>query len=335
VKKLRYASKADINVSLLKMLMSFCVILAHCWKSKNYHSLFFFPFKEMEVYAVPIFMIIAFYYSEYLFVSRNRFLFSNRIIRLLVPHLGWALIYWLYYLLVYKTPVTELFWQILTGHSTVLNPTMWFQVELILFTLLFFFLFYHLENTAAISVIIILSIISLVLQFSGINYSLFKDLRPELSYPIGRIAELFPFAAFGFFLRYFGIFDKLKNHKTTVLLICAPLLVLPYIFRFPRTEGFGYAGMMVLYMPVMIFFFVCSLPLNKLPIGYKKIAVMISSYTLGIYCSHRLVSVVLKTLYPGFAFSSFSGCIIIYLVSYLICFLIALIPNKYVKGLTE
>ena len=317
------------------MLLSFCVILAHCWKSKGYKSLFFFPFKEMTVYAVPIFMIISFYYSEFLFVSRNSLSFRNRIIRLLVPHIGWALIYWLYYFLVYRTPVTELFWQLLTGHSTVLNPTMWFQIELILYTLFFFFLFYFFENRTAVLTVISASILSLILEFSGINYSLFHELRPELSYPLGRLVELFPFAALGFLLHYFGIFDKLRKHRIGVLLLCLPLLLLPYIYRFPRTEGFGYSGLMVMYMPTVITIFICMLPLNELPIGYKKIAVIISSYTLGIYCSHRLIATILATLFPDFLFSSFFGCIIIQLVSYFVCFLISFSPNRYIRNLAE
>ncbi len=335
MKNIRNAEKIDLNLALLRMLMCFGVILAHCWNQKGYDSIIFAPFKEIQILAAPVFMVLAFYFSASLYTSHKKSKLNHRMIRLLIPHIGWALIYWIIFFLIEQTPITELFWQIFTGSSTVLNPTMWFQVVLIIYTLLFWFLFDHLDEKSASIIIITLSLLCFILEFSGFNYSLFRELRFELKYTFGRLVELFPYAALGYLLKRFEVLKSLKKYRYPVLIISFLLLPLPYLVEFPTCKGLGYAGIIILYWAILMIVFFEMLPFEKLSTPFKKTIIYVTSYTSGIYCCHRLVFYLLNRIFSSISFDRFSGCILIYALSYLLCHLIDLIPNRKTKSLVS
>ena len=64
---------------------------------------------------------------------------TKRIKTLVIPLVGWSVIYATLYTFVLNRSISfkDFFWQSTTGHSEVLNPTMWFQSNLIVLTLLF------------------------------------------------------------------------------------------------------------------------------------------------------------------------------------------------------
>ena len=327
--------KTDISMALLRMLMCFGVLLAHCWNKKGYDSIFFLPFKEIQVLAAPIFMFLSFYFSYRVFLSRDQGRFLSRMKRLLIPQIGWTLIYWALFQFIEKVTFSELLWQLFTGHSTVLNATMWFQIELILITILFYLIFSALDNRKAISLLCMIMILSFLMQFSGFNLLLFDDLRFELKYPLGRFSEMLPYAITGFFFGYYDVMKKLKEHRLIIAIISLLLLPLPYLIDFPVSKGFGYSGTTIFYLSILMTLFVEMLPFDLLHPTIKKAAILISSYTPGIYCCHRLVFTFLSHFFPAFAFSSFAGCIFLYLICYMICLMIFQVPNRYIKMLVS
>lgn len=329
--------KIDLGLNLLKMLMCFGVLLAHCWDSKRYEAIIYLPFKEIRSLAVPVFMILSFYFLESFFSSPNPKQLKKRINKLITPLIIWAVIYYiLYQYLDIKVSISDLFWQIFTGHSQTLNPTMWFQVELILLTLIFYELFKYFKTNIAYIILTILTISCFILQYSAINYQLFSNLRFELSYPLGRFIEMIPYAYFGLLLKHFNILEKLKKHRYLNMIIATLLFFIPYNYlSFPLAKGFGYSGITPLYLAIMAIIVASMVPFEKLPSNIKRIIYQISRYTLGIYCCHRLVNVLLINYYPILPIESFSWSIYVYIISYLLCLLISLIPNKIIKSLVE
>ena len=324
----------DIGISLLRVLMCFGVILAHCWKHKGYDSLLFLPFKEIQTLAAPVFMLLSFYFLAERFLSPDESFLKKRMLRLLIPQIGWALIYWLVYLLLEPVPLNELFWQILTGHSAVLNATMWFQFDLIVLTLLFFLLFSFRNEKFSTILLICISFLCLILQHSGINYRLFSDLRFELSYPLGRLVEMLPYATIGFLLKHCRMTDTLKKYRYPVLIASLLLFTLPYLMSFPSAKGFGYAGITLLYLVILSFFITELLPFEMLPETIKKGMLPLCCHTLGIYCCHRLIHA-LVSRFLGYSPSSFLYCILLYILCYLFCSLLSLIPSKTIKKLVD
>ena len=321
--------------SLLKAFMCFGVILAHFWSSKGYDSLIFLPFREIRTLAAPVFMILSFYFAKSLFSGDNDS-FRRRMKRLLVPHICWAVIYYLFYLVIYRTPVTELFWQLCTGHSSILNATMWFQFELILLTVLFYGIFRILKEKKAILCLCILSVICLVLQISGLNYRIFSGLRFELSYPLGRFAEMLPYACLGLVLRYFDLYSKLKRHPLITMAVSLVLFVLPYFLPFPRCDGFGYAGITLIYACFLAVTFAAVLPLDGIGDPVESFIDTLCRFTPGIYCCHRLIFAIVSLCFPGtLFFHTLFGCVVIYLLSYLFCLILSLLPIRDIRLLVD
>ena len=96
------ASEYNIGFCFLRIWMSFEVILVHFWyvPSIDYVPWYLFPFAYMRMLAVPLFMMLSFFLLERTFIARDCNKFKKRIVRLLVPHIGWAVIYFF----VFKLP---------------------------------------------------------------------------------------------------------------------------------------------------------------------------------------------------------------------------------------
>lgn len=339
-KSLNY-DKINYGFSLLKALMAFEVILAHFCNWEEYNPLVVWPFRELVSLAVSCFAIMSFYLMTGFFLKRDHARFIQRIKRLTIPQIGWALIYFLAYLflnLLYHAGLPlkpiDLFWQMLTGHSMNLNPTMWYQFNVIIITALFYLVFSKTDDHKGFIVLIVLLIFSYFMQYSGINRALFKDLPFELKKPLGRILEVVPFAVIGFILKYLNIFEHLKKHRYLVMIICVVAFLAGFYVPWPEVKGFDYSGFAKPYLSLCIVTFAYLAPFEHLNTNIKKVILKITDYTMGIYCSHRLVYTLFYVFVPNLLLHSFEKCILIYFVSYLLCFLIDhIFPNKAVKEL--
>ena len=178
-KSLNY-DKVNYGFSLLKALMAFEVILAHFCNWEEYDPLAVWPFRDLVSLAVSCFAIMSFYLMTDFFLKRNHARFVQRIKRLSIPQIGWALIYFLAYLFLnllcragLPLKPIDLFWQMLTGHSMNLNPTMWYQFNVIVITVVFYFIFSKTNDHKGFLSLIILLFFSYFMQYSGINRALF------------------------------------------------------------------------------------------------------------------------------------------------------------------
>ena len=101
-------------------------------------------FVWMRMFAVPVFMMLSFIFTSQFLEEHNTDKIKKRIERLVIPQAGWAVIYWCIYKIIdmayglgLENGITDMLWQIFSGHSQNLNVTMWFQVDLIYITILF------------------------------------------------------------------------------------------------------------------------------------------------------------------------------------------------------
>lgn len=341
------SKKKEINIGLclLRMLMCFEVVLAHFWTRTNTPKLLK-PFEILCGLAVPVFMFMSFYLVENRFVQKKKEIMQRRIWKLCVPQIGWAIIYYIIFKVVScffelntNWTIQDLIWQIFTGHSSKLNATMWYQIDLIFLTLIFFIFFYFFTEKKGVVIIFAMMFFALVFQYSGINTNLFDGLRYELKYPLGRFCEMIPYATLGFCFAFFKIFDKLKKARieTLVFAILFCLFFIKYNV-FSGVAGFGYQGIRSIVLAVLVFTVAYFFPFDKIPKIAKDIIYKISRFTLGIYCMHRLVA----TLLNGFLskiikceINSFLVCILTYIISYFISYIIYKIPLKICKDLVN
>ena len=334
--------KINYGFALFKMLLAFEVLLGHFANWDEYDPRLVWPFRELVSITVPCFVILSFYLMCKSFLIRDDNKFKNRLTKLIIPQIGWAIIYFIIYILLdffKKTNMGVTFidflWQLFTGHSRVLNPSMWYQVVVILLTIVFYYIFKYLDDKKGIIALIVLTIFSYYLQFSGINRALFGELIFELKYPLGRIAEMIPFATMGFLLKYYNVLDYLKKYRYIVMPLCVFMFMMG--FRIPWTElkDFNFSGFAKPYLALWVVTFAYVFPFDWLKLKYKKAILKITDYSLGIYCAHRLINRLLEVFLPKLALHSFEKCILLYAVCYAACYFIDLIPNKYTKLLVK
>ena len=332
----------------MRIFMCFEVVLCHFLDTVNI-SQKLLPFSAIRVYAVPCFMILSFYLFGDTLEARPKGFLKKRLLRLVWPLVGWAVIYAVVYAvfqMIYPQywligGIESFFWQMLTGNSP-LNASMWYQFSLIVITLLITVIVRENRNLRTYF-LILLALIALGMEYSGANSLLFGSLRNELKYPLGRTIEMIPFAVMGLLLCYWGFakdFSYIKNKAFSAFCgcgICVAFTVLLLKCNFPVPNGFEYGGIKPILISFVLFAFFAFLPLYHLPDFIQKLLSKLSGLTLGIYCIHRMVGVfatlVLNLL--NIHLHSFWFCVFIYGISLVLSYFICLIPLEAAKKLVS
>lgn len=335
----------NYGLALLKSLMCFEVVLDHFWMEDA--SIYLMPFKAMGLVAVPIFMFISFYLTERIFLDSDGKRIKKRIWRVCWPQIGWALIYYLAFKIAqlkinFGVRFKDFIWQIITGHSPVINQSMWFQTVLIVLTLVYFLIFKFMKTEKGIAVTYVMMFLALIIQYTGINIKLFNSLRYELKYPLGRFCEMVPYATLGFSCAYYNVFEKIKSYVSTTKIFFLIMFGMNFIFLFNyevinAAPGFGYSNNN--FIPISLFMtgFAFLIPFENLSEKIKRVIKFFTGYTLGIYCMHRLVGEFFLRIFPklGIEVNGFVLCIVIYIVSFIISYVMYRIPLKLIKQLVN
>lgn len=277
----------NTGVSLLKLFMSFVVILTHFGTDKAT------VFRYFGESAVPCFMLVSFYLTSGLFSDPTPERLRQRLLRLAYPLLLWSIAYFLLMLMLGRPDVSfsQLMYSTLFGSSRSLNPTMWFLGAQLYITVFIFILSYVLpdrrESGIAICIVILFCF---VFQYTGANGALYSSSNYEVAYLFGRLAETLPFALTGLLLRrYFSLLNRRRFIVLNILLIV--LILLSSALPFP--QGFGYGGIVTFLWSALI-----SVDMIRLPqIKSDKLAYWLNyfaQYTLGIYCIHYAVGQLLE-----------------------------------------
>lgn len=321
----------NIGLDLLKTWMSFEVIICHFGQGDGYgfvHRLF----DLFRVYAVPVFMFISFFFAfNWLTSPSDTLKMTNRLKRIYIPLIIWALIYYVVFKLcaaiglnIISPSLSALFWQIVTGHS--LNPPMWFNVVLMMLTLLYFLLYRHFPSKA-VYISVILLVVSMGLEYSGINAALFKNMRFELSYPLGRLVEMIPYASGGLLL---GSLWKKYQSKGLWVIVAVVAIVLGFTdLHLAAAKSFDYGGLSLFLRAVGLTCLFSVIPFERAP-RLGSIIRNISKYSMGIYCMHLLIGKLLLLYEWDMSPLTFSA--IIYLVCLFISFVIAKLPIPSIKS---
>lgn len=337
----------NLGISLLKMFMCFLVIVSHIWGVNVVYTGPLGWIYYLREYSVPVFMMVSFVFSEKMLNNLDGEKLWKRIVKLVVPLFVWALIYWLFYKLLeeflypgYNIRLRDLFWQMFTGNSIYLNGTMWFQVDLIILTLLFA-LISLIAQKYKNSVFALLATACIVLQYSGTLHFIFK-FKSELVGPTGRLFEMLPLAVIGYMLAYFGVLENSRKcWITTMIISVVGIRLMRYygVIAAPAKQTFDYGGIGKIVMALLLIFLCYAPPLEKLPKFVHIIVKWLTRYTFGIYCMHRLVATLLHYFISHRTWDietfTFVDCVVTYLLCYFISFLISLIPCKWTRMLVE
>lgn len=333
--RLKTTGNIDIGIALLRPLLCLGVICCHFWSSAPS-----FAWHFVLPCCAPLFFLMSFYLLAGRFSGVEGSYVRKRLFRLYFPFLSWAVIYYLILNLAHWTTKTEvavslkeLFFQCLTGHCY--NEPMWFQFDLIVITALFFIFAFACRNNIRIIlwVFAVLSVIAFCLQYTGFNNRFFSPLDYPFKYPLGRICEMLPYAFAGMAMQLVNKKEKwIRVLFMFVLLLVSAIL---YIYH-DSPQGFGYQGVRLLFLSVAVFIGVSLIDFNRIPKGVEKAILMVSKYTLGIYCAHLIMGKGICRLMSLLSWESFCGtfgyCVIVYFCCFSLFFCIdKLIKNKYLN----
>lgn len=237
--------------------------------------------------------------------------------------------------------ISGFFWQLFLGHS--INTTVWYQINLIILTVIFIIIFRFMKPQLSLNIAIALGLFSLYFQYSGINGALFdnavwpSNVNPNyIIYPIGRLCEMVPYAVIGVIICHYNILNRLRENKWKTIIVTAFLI---YIFLtysvFISPDGYGYSGIYKIVMGILSVFLFLSLPFDKFPRIITDLINYFSKYMMGIYFMHMLIAQVIYNsrlqkwfmMRPG----SIYDCIIIYMVCLGFSWLFSRIPIKWLK----
>ena len=289
--------------------------------------------------AVPCFVIMTFYFARKIFILNDKGVFYKRLYRLFLPNLAWAIIYiFVIWICQDYNAISGLRWskafvlQVFLGH--VYNRTMWFQVDLIWLTCVYYILYklFGEKKKLLKSILLIILVVSLVFQYSSINYKMFCTLPDYAKFTVGRVIEIIPYSVVGLLWEK----DLLKQNtlwnvmRWTVLLILSCIVV-----KVDNIEGtFGYAGVGLLLMGYCITRQFDALNCVNFPADWRAVIRKISPVTMGCYFMHRLIGTMIMYLNLNiFNDSPFTRCVAVFVVSMVCSYLMSLVQNKTVKAI--
>lgn len=247
----------------------------------------------------------------------------------------------MYYLNIqdYGISCNSLFWQLLTGHKY--NTPLWYMYVLIILTIVFSLMFGLFKDKYNIVLGVIL-ICSLIHLYTGGN-ALFYEMRMEMKWTLGRIAEMLPYSSIGLLL---GINkEKIKKmelqYKVGVLIIAAAMWKICQTLEqcgiLVVEFNYGYAGMELLFKSVLIFLaclFLSEIEINKM---IECVIRKINYLTMGIYCIHILIGecILIFEDRKEIIIEGFQRGIIIFIVSYIFCWGISKIPIRGIRNIVS
>nr|WP_297767851.1 acyltransferase family protein [uncultured Butyrivibrio sp.] len=337
----------NYGIALLRIWMCFEVICFHLlngsegWEGHAAELPFYMVgLYNYEILAVPVFFIVAFIFSS----SFDNI--GKRLKRLIEPHVFWStLIFTLYVLLdcigvgKFGYGFIDLIMQIIFGGAY--NKQHWFQIDLIIITLLLYLTFKLLKKHKKY-VAWCLLLLAIFCQYNGANLKIYNLTFPDVINPghvrfmLGRICECLPFATVGVLLCEYNVLKE-KGRKTIFIMVmmCGVICLLIKYGVFVNINGYGYQGVFKIVMATATVVLFNYLPLgNILPSFLLRIIKYVASYTMAIYFIHVFIDQALQSLFADCLVNmlgTLSYCVLVFAISLAFGVIIHLIPIKFIK----
>ena len=169
-----------------------------------------------------------------------------------------------------------------------------------------------------------------IIQYSNLNYKFFNQYKNEIKYSVGYIIETLPLATSGLIISSIGLISKVNKIRIKCFFISLILIYMIFKFKiFCNIKGFGKQGLIHNFGGLSFFIIFSLFPLNNFKKKtLKNIINCITNFTAGIYFLHIIVYKILIYNINLIKKKTIFGCIIIYLISYLISFIGYIIFKK-------
>ena len=141
---------------------------------------------------------------------------------------------------------------------------------------------------------------------------------------------MLPLAVVGFSFASSGILEFFKKYILQTIIVCTNIIYFLLFYNiFSKIEGYEFGGIQMFFVSICIFIIFAILPPEKMKNTILlKILKQITNYTAGIYFIHMSIRNYLQPYIRYVKNKTMKGCIIVYLISYFICFFGNLIFGK-------
>ena len=350
----------NIGLNLLRIILTLGVVMDHFWwrpDPENLHGIDI-ALWQLRTLAVPAFMTMTFFFTAKRFIGGDVAWLKKRYFRLYEPFVFWAIVCFLVTMCVsrfdpaYSASLKDLLWQLALGHSEHLSLTQfWFHTDLLVLTGVVYAAF-RLIRIQKAQVYIALAAIAVgySVQYSASAMeTMFGGMPFEAKYPLGRVFSMLPYAGVGLLLVL--VKDRLDAASSGMRLAIAAMgawlvgwvVYCPVAPRPPSVVGYEGVNMSLIAWGMMAVFY--YIPFDRLPAIFSKTVLFLSKYCMGVYCIHHLMGKILfdhvfhlaRTETPFGAITVAPGWFWLFLwgLSYLVCYLISLIPGSFTKRIVE
>ena len=326
----------DIGLAILRPILAFFVIMTHHYKFDEAKG----KWKEIIINAnyfnfhVPIFFIMSFYFSYNTLISSNYKKKFERLQRLFIPYFFYPIFVFFLNKLLLKYSITKneiklkhLKHQLLYGTGYIV--VFWYQLDLIFITICFILIIFIFRKYCNL-IFIIIAITAFIYQYNGKNRLFFSKYYDGRQHTFGKFLEIIPYTVTGFLISYSSIINYLKKHRLKTIIICIYIIYFISNYKvFNYVKGFDYNGVNLFLKSICIFFSFAMFPSEKIKNKILiKIIKQIISYTPGIIFLHIEVIAYISYYITSIKKRTVISCVIVYLISYLICFVGSLIFGK-------
>ena len=314
--------KINIGIQLLRTICSFLIVVCHFYNFDHYHNRFILGKNR---YYIITFFYLSFYFSYNTLASRNIPKIKERFIRILIPYIGWPLIFYLndkfnyyYYSQRERYKLIHLFYQLIDGCK--MYGIFWFLFDLIFLTL-FFTIIVFMFKKYFILILFIFSIFIYCFFYSDYaNILIFnKYKKVPAHHSIRPNLEFFVFAFTGFYLSSIQFINKL--YKCRIISTIFSILSLYLYFKYYKLEFVFIKGFIRDILVTFFFIIFSMLPFDKINNIYLLTFLnKITSFTGGVYYIHSIIGDYFKIRSKFIKKGNFKSCFLIYFLCYIICF---------------
>jgi len=348
----------NVGLAFVRIWMAFAVVIVHCFAFREQFPAgtapaWYFSLLLSGGFAVPVFMTMSFFLSGKGFGEGDARWLGRRIVRLLWPFVFWALVTFVLNRLFLGGALAEdhyhcnSTWRTLgihlVGGTALRNDLqMWFMAVLAALTPCFWLVCRRVPRKALGWTLGALFAASLVAQYTGAAAALVARIGEfGLRMPAGRFITMVPYAAAGLFLAKFRpCFESFSVRRRLAIGLVAlgVFCFLRFNDVFVPVTGISYSGLQPMTLGFATFALCYFLPFEKLPKAVVRAITEISKYAMGVYMVHYVLGELCYAyLFPrlGIHGRTILPVLLIFVISWLFCRLVACVPNRWVKALVE
>lgn len=248
---------------------------------------------------------------------------------MLIPYIGWPLIFYLkdkFYYYLYNTEeeynIKNLYYQIIIGCK--IYGIFWFHFNII-FLSTFFTIIANFFRISFILVLFIIYICDYLFFDSNLaNIHIFNKLKNvPVNHSIKPIFEFFIYAFSGFYFSSINLLNIFHIHRIKIVIFSfiITFIIINCYFSFKSKINLFYSGNIKNIFIFNLFALFAMIPFDK--INNNTIYILLNkltSYTGGIYYIHVKIGDLCREYIYINRINTFKSCLLIYLFCYLICF---------------